>query len=117
MSSALALKMAALLGSTGVAFGAFGAHGLKKIVREPEKISAWTSAAHYQLFHSAALLAFAATGRRSPYVVGLWTAGTVMFAGSIYCLVLRGERLKFLGPVTPLGGVCMIGGWLALLAL
>lgn len=49
------------------------------------------------------------------YVAGsLFTAGMTMFSGSIYLLVLDPQRFKFLGPVTPLGGLCLIGGWVAL---
>ncbi|KAJ2690769.1 hypothetical protein GGH99_002551 [Coemansia sp. RSA 1285] len=116
MSSTFALRSAAVLGATGVALGAFGAHGLKKTVSDSEKIQTWATAAHYQLFHAAALLALSASARRHPYVAGLWTAGTAMFSGSIYCLVLNKEKFKYLGPVTPLGGILMIAGWLALLA-
>ncbi|KAI8322017.1 DUF423-domain-containing protein [Martensiomyces pterosporus] len=117
MSSALALKIAAVLGGSGVAIGAFGAHGLKKIVREPERLHMWGTASRYQLIHAVALLAFASSGRYSPYAVGLWTAGSIMFAGSIYCLVLGGDRFKVIAPITPLGGLCMVAGWLSLLAL
>ncbi|KAJ2798340.1 hypothetical protein H4S07_005717 [Coemansia furcata] len=116
MSALTALRCAAVLGATGVAFGAFGAHGLKKIISEPDRIQTWDVAARYQLIHAAALLALSASARQRPYVVGLWTAGTVMFSGSIYCLTLNKDAFRALGPVTPLGGILMIAGWLALLA-
>lgn len=117
MSSPFALKSAAILGASGVALGAFGAHGLRKTVTEPDRLSTWETAARYQLIHAAALVALSASTRRmSPYVASLWTAGTVMFSGSLYCLALNKERFKVLGPVTPLGGLLIIGGWLALLA-
>ncbi|KAH4142946.1 hypothetical protein HBH45_048650 [Parastagonospora nodorum] len=48
--------------------------------------------------------------------MSLFTAGMSMFSGSIYLLVLDPQRFKFLGPVTPLGGLCLIGGWVALAA-
>ncbi|KAJ1835854.1 hypothetical protein IWW55_007265 [Coemansia sp. RSA 2706] len=114
--SSFAVKCAAVMGATGVALGAYGAHGLKKVVPEPERIEAWGMASRYQLVHAAALLAFSATGRTARYAPALWTAGVSMFSGSIYCLVLNKERFKLLGPVTPLGGLLMIAGWLALLA-
>ncbi|KAJ1726756.1 hypothetical protein LPJ61_004979 [Coemansia biformis] len=116
MSNSLALRCAAVLGASGVALGAFGAHGLRGMVSEPEKIAAWESASRYQLVHAAALLALSATGRRSLHTPLLWTAGTVMFSGSIYLLVLSRDRFRALGPVTPLGGLLMIAGWLSLLA-
>ncbi|KAJ2708847.1 hypothetical protein H4R19_004547 [Coemansia spiralis] len=116
MSAALTMRCAAVLGATGVALGAFGAHGLQKVVSEPEKIAAWNTASRYQLVHAVALLALAATGRRSVYTPVLWTAGTTMFSGSIYLLVLSRDRFRALGPVTPLGGILLIAGWLSLLA-
>ncbi|KAJ2128828.1 hypothetical protein IW136_006001 [Coemansia sp. RSA 678] len=114
--SSLALKCAAVLGASGVALGAYGSHGLKKLGAEPSQIESWGTASRYQLIHAAALLAFSATGRTARYAPALWTAGVTMFSGSIYCLVLNKERFKVLGPVTPLGGLLMIAGWLALLA-
>ncbi|ORY02884.1 DUF423-domain-containing protein [Basidiobolus meristosporus CBS 931.73] len=103
------------LGATGVALGAFGAHGLAKHVdNDPKKLKMWETAAHYQLFHSAVLLA-ASLGRKTNAAGPLLIAGTAFFSGSIYLLVLDKERFRPLGPVTPLGGLCLIGGWVALL--
>ena len=68
-----------------------------------------------QLIHSVALLvADQAFPRSNVWAKSLFTAGITMFSGSIYCLVLDPQRFKFMGPVTPLGGVCLIGGWVAL---
>ncbi len=50
----------------------------------------------------------------NPVAGVLFTAGMTMFSGSIYALTLDTERFRFLGPVTPLGGLCLIGGWVAL---
>lgn len=63
-----------------------------------------------QLVHSVAVL----IARDNPLAAGLLTAGMTMFSGSIYALVLDPVRFKVLGPVTPLGGLCLIGGWLSL---
>lgn len=117
-------KIGCLLGSTGVAAGAFGAHGLnKKLDKDPQKdakINSWKTAANYQLVHALALLAWSAhvgtskvlgVARFAPWFI---TAGTLMFAGSIYLLVLlpAGHSMrKVMGPTTPLGGLLMIGGW------
>ncbi|KAI1501201.1 hypothetical protein F5X99DRAFT_211444 [Biscogniauxia marginata] len=101
-------------GAAAVALGAFGAHGLKKIIADPARVASWATAAHYQLIHSVALLVAA---RASPHNVaagGLLTAGMTLFSGSIYLLTLNPARFRFLGPVTPLGGLCLIGGWVAL---
>lgn len=56
----------------------------------------------------------ASVGTGNPVAAGLFTAGMTMFSGSIYALILDPERFKFLGPVTPIGGVCLIAGWIAL---
>ncbi|KAI0435054.1 hypothetical protein F5Y09DRAFT_337147 [Xylaria sp. FL1042] len=103
-----------IYGATAVGLGAFGAHGLKKVVTDPAKIASFTTAAHYQLIHSVALLVAARAAPENKLAAGLLTAGMTMFSGSIYALVLDPARFRFLGPVTPLGGLCLIGGWAAL---
>lgn len=52
--------------------------------------------------------------RDNPLAAGLFTAGMTMFSGSIYALILDPAHFRFLGPVTPLGGLCLIGGWVTL---
>ena len=64
--------------------------------------------------HSVALLIASAAAPENKYAGGLFTAGMTMFSGSIYLLVLDPARFKFMGPVTPLGGLCLIGGWVSL---
>ncbi|KAI0505677.1 DUF423-domain-containing protein [Xylaria bambusicola] len=103
-----------IYGATAVGLGAFGAHGLKKVVTDPAKIASFTTAAHYQLIHSVALLVATRAAPENKLAAGLLTAGMTMFSGSIYALVLDPARFRFLGPVTPLGGLCLIGGWAAL---
>jgi uncharacterized membrane protein YgdD (TMEM256/DUF423 family) len=111
------IAVAALLGAAGVGLGAFGAHGLRARV-DPEALSAWQTAVWYHQLHAVALLAVAlfgrATGRSLRAPAWLFTAGILLFSGSLYALVLTG--LGALGPLTPLGGLCLIAGWLALLA-
>ncbi|KAI1258477.1 hypothetical protein F5Y18DRAFT_346176 [Xylariaceae sp. FL1019] len=101
-------------GATAVCMGAFGSHGLKKIVTDPAKLSSFGTAAHYQLIHSVALLVASRAAPENTLAANLFTAGMTMFSGSIYALVLDPARFRFLGPVTPLGGLCLIGGWAAL---
>jgi uncharacterized membrane protein YgdD (TMEM256/DUF423 family) len=112
------IAVAALLGASGVLLGAFGAHGLRERVA-PERLASWQTAVLYHQLHAVALLALALYGRAAERSVtlpaSLWTAGILLFSGSIYLLVLGGPRL--LGPVTPLGGLALAAGWLALLAL
>ena len=106
----------AIAGASGVVLGAFGAHGLKARVA-PEMLEIWETAARYQILHALALLATAWASERWPggatSVAGwLFLAGIVVFSGSLYALVLSGVRV--LGAITPLGGLCLIAGWLAL---
>ena len=112
------LVAAGLFGLLSVAAGAFGAHGLRSSVT-PERLSAWQTAAHYALVHSGVLLALAlhasATGRNIGLSATLFSAGILLFSGSIFGLVLF--ELRWLGPVTPIGGVCLLAGWASLLTL
>ncbi|KAK5942539.1 hypothetical protein PMZ80_005104 [Knufia obscura] len=112
----LLFTLSTTYGATSVALGAFGAHGLKKRISDPARITNWSTAAQYQLIHSVALLATSlALPQRTARIPGaLWVAGMTMFSGSIYLLVLDPVRFRALGPVTPLGGLCLIGGWVGL---
>jgi uncharacterized membrane protein YgdD (TMEM256/DUF423 family) len=110
------LRLAAVLGFVGVALGAFGAHGLRNRVG-PEMVEVWKTGVLYHLFHVLALLAVALAGERVRWrrpVAGLFTAGIVIFSGSLYVLTLSDQR--WLGAVTPLGGVAFLAGWAALAA-
>lgn len=111
------LVLAALSGALAVALGAFGAHGLRARL-DAEALASWQTAVQYHLLHSVALLALALFalrgGRGAGWPAGLFAAGILLFSGSIYALALGGPR--WLGPVTPLGGVALLGGWVALLA-
>src|SRR5262245_39118862 len=107
---AAALAIAgAVLGFFGVLAGAFGAHALEGRL-SPEMHAAWDTAARYQLMHAVVLLFAGWIGAR---VAGwLLVAGIVLFSGSLYALALTGVR--WLGAVTPLGGLGLLAGWLAL---
>ncbi|EIN14191.1 DUF423-domain-containing protein [Punctularia strigosozonata HHB-11173 SS5] len=125
-------RAGALIAATGVITGAFGAHGLR---RRPgvtqDNIHAWETAAHYsasprcgayvgrnsspkplQVFNGLALMLvslhprFASHRFAGPAIA----AGSVVFSGSIFALVLNRDRFKWLGPVTPIGGLAMIAG-------
>lgn len=109
---------AALLGLTGVIFGAFGAHGLAARGLTPAQIGSWDTAVQYQMVHALALLTTSVWMRHSGpselSIAGVaWVVGVILFSGSIYVLVLGGPR--WLGPVTPFGGIALIIGWGALL--
>ncbi|HYJ79903.1 MAG TPA: DUF423 domain-containing protein [Longimicrobiaceae bacterium] len=100
----------------GVAAGAFGAHALR--ARLPaDLLAVFETAARYQLYHALALLAVALAAARWPaggWAAAGWlfTAGIVVFSGSLYLLALTGTR--WLGAVTPFGGLCFLAGWAAL---
>lgn len=117
-SPTLWLTAASILGTLGVMLGAFGAHALRDRLT-PEQLASWSTAVHYHLLHSVALLALAlwasSTARSIQLPAALFTAGIVLFSGSIYGLLLTEQR--WLGPVTPVGGLCFIAGWLSLLLL
>lgn len=113
----LFFSLGAASGALGVAAGAFGAHALKARLT-PDLLTVFDTAARYQMLHALALLAAAwAVTRwpgRSARVAGLcFAAGTLLFCGSLYLLVATGARA--LGAITPLGGVLLIAGWIALL--
>jgi uncharacterized membrane protein YgdD (TMEM256/DUF423 family) len=104
------LLAAGLLGFTGVALGAFGAHGLKAILEPAGKLEIWKTAVFYQLIHAVALLAVAGWAEPVARKIGwCWISGVLLFSGSLYGLALGGPRI--LGPITPLGGVAFLIGW------
>jgi uncharacterized membrane protein YgdD (TMEM256/DUF423 family) len=104
--------LAGVVGAAAVALGAFGAHGLKATVDDPYLLGLWETGARYHLVHAAALLGVAAHPRQPKLAAALFTAGIVIFAGTLYAMALGGPR--WLGAVTPIGGVSLIVGWLAL---
>ncbi|MDD5201378.1 MAG: DUF423 domain-containing protein [Terrimicrobiaceae bacterium] len=113
ISQTLAMRIAAALGFTGVIFGALGAHSLKPALASFGTASTWETGVLYQLVHAVALLALAAAGRATALVTALWTAGVVIFSGTLYVISL--SEFKILGAVTPVGGLLVLTGWLALL--
>jgi uncharacterized membrane protein YgdD (TMEM256/DUF423 family) len=110
------LVVAALLGASGVLFGAGGAHALRSVIA-PEYLPTFETGVRYHLIHAVALLALALGGERRPVALpaGLFTLGIVLFSGSLYALALGAPSR--LGIVTPFGGVALLLGWLALLRL
>lgn len=107
--------LGALFGALAVAAGAFGAHALRARL-EPRDLEVFETAARYQMYHALALfaVAWAMGGNRQWGLAAGWlfVAGVVVFSGSLYALVLTGQR--WLGAVTPLGGVAFILGWVCL---
>jgi len=108
--------LGALLAGVAVAAGAFGAHGLRDRLA-PDMLAVFETAARYQMYHALALLAVAwATARWPESSAGLagwlFVAGIAVFSGSLYVLALSGVR--WLGAITPLGGLCFLVGWAVL---
>jgi len=108
---------AALLGFSGVAAGAFGAHGLRELVTL-EQLNTWNTAADYQILHAIALLGLATwqqsalSSRLQSWLLlacGLMIAGVLLFSGSLYLLVLT--NISAFGPITPLGGLALLMAW------
>lgn len=110
------LLHAGMSGFIAVAAGAFAAHGLKERL-SPENLQVFETAARYQMYHALALLAVAWLASTAPSraaTVAGWgfVAGTILFSGSLYALVLTGTR--WLGAITPIGGVAFLIGWVAM---
>jgi len=102
-----------VLAGFGVVFGAFGAHALEASLG-PKMLDTFETGVRYQMYHGLGLLALAWAINRWPerrLVPAAWLllAGTVVFSGSLYLLVLTGAR--WFGAITPLGGVTLIAGW------
>lgn len=113
---------AAIFGTLAVMLGAFGAHSLKKII-STEQLDTWYTAVQYHFYHTFALLFLSTFGRFKNKIVNFsaycFTIGIFLFSGSLYFLALKNvlaiEAINVLGPITPIGGLFFILGWLSLL--
>ena len=102
-------RTAALLCFLAVALGAFGAHTLKATLEQHGMLDAWNKAVLYHIVHALALfvLAMLTAGQRGPW--WLLFAGIALFSGSLYLMALT--NLRWMGAITPLGGLCFLAGW------
>ncbi len=110
MTNTTATRVAAVTGFLAVALGAFGAHGLNNILAQNGTAAIWETAAFYHLIH--AVMLFVLAGRK-PLVAGPWwcfLTGMVIFSGSLYLLAATNAR--WLGAITPIGGIGLLAGWL-----
>lgn len=112
---------ALILGMISIILGAFGAHALKKVL-QPEQLTSFETGVRYQMYHALFLLFIATTNmitlKEKAIVFYLALVGVILFSGSIYLLstsAISGLKLRFIGPVTPLGGLLLIGSWAYLL--
>ena len=116
------LLTASILGALAVGLGAFGAHGLKKIVG-PETVASFETAVRYQFYHVFALLAIAIVYEKYPgkwlrYAGNCFITGIILFSGSLYLLTAMKATgsvgISGIGIITPFGGLFFIAGWLLL---
>lgn len=117
----IVLISASIFGALSIIFGAFGAHALKKILTN-ELLQSFETGVKYQMYHAIVLLIigfqFNFTSTIETYIALSFIVGTILFSFSIYGLCLssaKGNKLRFLGPITPLGGLCLTIGWILLL--
>ncbi|RYG36126.1 MAG: DUF423 domain-containing protein [Chitinophagaceae bacterium] len=114
------IATAAFLGLTGIVLGAFGAHGLQKII-SAQDVATFETGVKYQMYHALFLLIVSRRSEvsdKTKSTIGwLVTFGVLLFSGSIYLLSsgLAENVKKVVGPLTPIGGSLMIAGWIVLL--
>ncbi len=118
MQQEIIITTGALFGLLAVIFGAFGAHALKKILSDTQ-LTSFEVGVKYQMYHAIVLLVIGLSGYNvSTGTYWCFTLGILLFSFSIYGLVLtdaKGKKWRFLGPVTPLGGLLLTLGWLFLI--
>ncbi len=117
----LTLIFGATFGLLAIIFGAFGAHALKKILKE-EQLNSFETGVKYQMYHAIVLLLLGSNltfkSTIESYVIYCFIAGTILFSFSIYGLVIstaKNKKLKILGHITPLGGLLLVLGWALLI--
>src|SRR5437763_2181711 len=105
----LLFRIAAILCFLAVALGAFGAHALRSMLESHGMLDVWNKAVLYHFIHAIALLVLALYGPSNRGAWWLLFAGIFLFSGSLYVMALT--NLLWLGAITPLGGICFLGGW------
>lgn len=113
MTNTMATRIAALMGFLAVALGAFGAHGLQKLLEHNGRVETWHTAVFYHVIHAVVLFVLAG---QTPLRRGPWWSfliGILIFSGTLYVLALT--NIRWLGAITPLGGVSLLVGWAWLL--
>ena len=118
--SQLALIFGSLFGGLAIILGAFGAHLLKKKLTS-EQLQSFETGVKYQMYHAIVLLLLGfhldISATINTYIIYTFIIGTILFSFSIYGLVLssaNNKKLNFLGPITPLGGLFLVAGWVLL---
>ncbi|GGZ50773.1 MULTISPECIES: DUF423 domain-containing protein [Mesonia] len=123
MIKEITLISGAVFGILAIVLGAFGAHALKKTFTE-EQLSSFETGVKYQMYHAILLLViglnFPLVNTIEHFMVFFVIAGVILFSFSIYGLCIsssRGKKIKILGPITPLGGLSLIIGWILMLVV
>ena len=111
-------RIGAALATIAIGLGAFGAHGLESRLETAGMVEVWRNAVFYHLIHAVCIYFLASMAGTKPslglsLVMNLWIAGVVLFSGSLYGLALTSWGV--LGPITPIGGLCLITGWVVAL--
>jgi len=118
MTQQIIIATGALFGMLSVIFGAFGAHALKKILSK-DQLHSFEVGVKYQMYHAIVLLVLGFNFEKITSIIyWCFTLGIIIFSFSIYGLVLsdfKGKKMRFLGPITPIGGLLLIIGWLLLI--
>ena len=109
MSGVTLFRIAAALCFVAVALGAFGAHALKATLQTSGMLDAWNKAVLYHFLHAIALMALALHGAENRAAWFLLFAGILLFSGSLYVMALT--NIRWLGAITPVGGLCFLAGW------
>jgi len=112
MNSQTALRISAIVGFLAVALGAFGAHGLHAVLEKNARLATWETAVLYHLTHAVVLFIIATLRPLRAAAFWLMLTGIAIFSGTLYVLALT--NVKWLGAITPIGGLCLLAGWLAL---
>ena len=106
------IAVGAINGGIAVAAGAFGAHGLRDKISQ-HSLEVYETAVRYQMFHALAMILCAVVATSGARTAGwLFQAGIILFSGSLYLLALT--ETKWLGAITPVGGLSFLAGWAAL---
>jgi uncharacterized membrane protein YgdD (TMEM256/DUF423 family) len=109
MSRIALFRIAAALCFLAVGLGAFGAHALKATLQASGMLEVWNKAVLYHFLHAIALVALALHGAGNRATYFLFAAGILLFSGSLYTMALT--NVRWLGAITPLGGLCFLAGW------
>jgi Uncharacterized small membrane protein len=102
-------RIAVALCFLAVALGAFGAHWLKPIIDRNGMLDVWNKAVFYHFTHAIVLVFLAFFGATNRSACWLFCAGVLLFSGSLYIMALT--NIRWLGAITPLGGLCFLAGW------